>query len=434
MKEIVIYLLKASLSMAILYGFYSIVLHRDTWFGINRIYLLFSALISLLIPMAGFRFSVSPQLFDRILLSQMMITSSGGSEAPGALPDFWTLCVYAWLAGSLFFLARLGIRIAQILRIIYRSERQYGKGYTIVFTKEEISAFSFFRYIFLPESMMGRELNTPVFLHEQVHARQFHTLDLILCELLTAFFWFNPVVYLLNHSLKSQHEFLADEAVLRSGIRTAHYQELILQAVPGIRLNAIAPNFNISLIKNRMIMMTKIRSASAARTKVLLSLPLCLLVAFLLSGGTMAQSSSQDKKPETKSTSQDTQSPKKNAKTGNYTVVDKQPEYPGGQQAMMEFLGKNISYPEDAKKNNIEGTVVVSFVVSASGKIKDVALTKSIGHGCDQEAERVVKMMPDWTPGEQRDQKVDVEMCLPIKFKLDGDKGKAPAKDAKGKK
>ena len=101
-----------------------------------------------------------------------------------------------------------------------------------------------------------------------------------------------------------------------------------------------------------------------------------------------------------------------------YNKVEVMAEYPGGFEKMAEFLGKNIVYPEEAKEKNIQGTVLVSFVVEKNGKITDAKVVRGIGGGCDEEALRVVNAMPKWKPGKQNGKNVRVQFALPIKFKL----------------
>lgn len=101
-----------------------------------------------------------------------------------------------------------------------------------------------------------------------------------------------------------------------------------------------------------------------------------------------------------------------------YTVVEERPRFPGGDKAMIDYLIKNIKYPKKAKKNKIEGTVYVTFVVTETGKIDLVTVLKGIGYGCDDEALRVVSSMPEWYPGKQKGKAVKVQQNLPIKFEL----------------
>ena len=104
---------------------------------------------------------------------------------------------------------------------------------------------------------------------------------------------------------------------------------------------------------------------------------------------------------------------------GSYTVVEQMPEFPGGDDALKAFLVREIKYPPNARNMSVTGTVYVSFIVLDNGIISDVKVLRGIGSGCDEEAVRVVKLMPNWKPGEQEGKKVDVKYNLPIKFKLD---------------
>lgn len=101
-----------------------------------------------------------------------------------------------------------------------------------------------------------------------------------------------------------------------------------------------------------------------------------------------------------------------------FTVVEQMPEFEGGDDAMMKFLASNIEYPRKAIRTNIEGTVMVSFLIDMDGSIKQVEVVRGIGMGCDEEAVRVVSSMPGWKPGKQNGQPVRVRRIIPIKFKL----------------
>lgn len=99
-----------------------------------------------------------------------------------------------------------------------------------------------------------------------------------------------------------------------------------------------------------------------------------------------------------------------------YTVVEQAPQYPGGVEALMNYLRENVHYPALALKSNIQGTVFVNFVVEPNGSISNVMILRGIGGGCDEEAMRVVKNMPDWTPGYNDGRAVRVRYNIPIRF------------------
>jgi len=101
-----------------------------------------------------------------------------------------------------------------------------------------------------------------------------------------------------------------------------------------------------------------------------------------------------------------------------FDTVEQMPEYPGGMQAMIEFLQTNMKYPEDAEKQKVEGRVMVQFVVETDGSISDVHVAKQVFPSLDAEAIRVVKAMPNWTPGKEKGRVVRVKYLLPIVFRM----------------
>ena len=101
-----------------------------------------------------------------------------------------------------------------------------------------------------------------------------------------------------------------------------------------------------------------------------------------------------------------------------FKIVEEMPSFPGGEQKLMEFVGKNIKYPQIARETGIQGRVFVNFVVEPDGSVSNVSVLRGIGGGCDEEAMRVVKSMPKWKPGKQRGKAVRVQYMLPVNFRL----------------
>ena len=99
-----------------------------------------------------------------------------------------------------------------------------------------------------------------------------------------------------------------------------------------------------------------------------------------------------------------------------YSMVSEQPSFPGGMQEMMKFISENRKYPAEAKAKDIHGKVIVAFVVERDGSLSDVKIRRGIGYGCDEEAIRVIKSMPKWTPGKQNGKEVRVSFMLPVTF------------------
>lgn len=101
-----------------------------------------------------------------------------------------------------------------------------------------------------------------------------------------------------------------------------------------------------------------------------------------------------------------------------FQIVEEMPSFPGGEQKLMEYVGKNVKYPQIARESGIKGRVFVSFVVEPDGSVSNVKVLRGIGGGCDEEAMRVVKSMPKWKPGKQRGKAVRVSYMLPVNFQL----------------
>ena len=105
-----------------------------------------------------------------------------------------------------------------------------------------------------------------------------------------------------------------------------------------------------------------------------------------------------------------------------YIVVEKMPEFPGGQQALFDYLSANVQYPKIARENGIQGRSIVQFVVNKDGSISDVEIVRSGGDpSLDREAIRVIRSMPNWIPGRQGGKLIRVKYTVPVNFRLTGD-------------
>lgn len=173
-------------------------------------------------------------------------------------------------------------------------------------------------------------------------------------------------------------------------------------------------------------MMTKSRTQNFARLKLMFVLPLAFSMLLVISCGpdVPVQQEKEIVKPQTDVPNEADNPPpppqvQEDEPKKTFTVVEVMPEYPGGVNEMMKFLAENIKYPTVAKENGVSGKVYVSFIVEKDGLISDITILRGIGAGCDEEAIRVIKMMPKWKPGTQRGQAVRVQYNVPIKFTLD---------------
>jgi TonB family protein len=422
MTNYIAYLFQSAALLAVLYTVYWLFLRKDTFFYVNRVYLLSSLLLSLIIPILGIRpFASGPISPVIIMLDPILISSEKIEKVAAENLSWFEIAGVVYLTGVFIFSLRLVIQLIQLAIIIRHNKITRQEGANIVFVDRGYSPFSFFNLIFIRREYYVDGKLTPVLAHEKIHIHQYHSIDLLLVEIVIILQWFNPFAWLLGRSIKSIHEFLADEGVLKKGFLKSEYQTLILNEAMGLQVNNLTNNFNVSLIKNRITMMTKARSASWTLIKVVFALPAFLAVLIFFSAGPVNKLAAQDNQQQMKpAEEQKAVTQEKPVSNEVFTVVETMPAYPGGQEAMSKFIMENIKYPEEAKKKNIQGTVFVTYIVETDGSVSNVKVLRGIGGGCDEEGVRVVSLMPKWIPGTQRGTPVKVQFNLPISFKLDG--------------
>jgi TonB family protein len=195
------------------------------------------------------------------------------------------------------------------------------------------------------------------------------------------------------------HEYEADEAVLNQGVDAKQYQLLLIRKSVGDQLFSMANNFNYQSLKKRIRMMTINKSSRWNTLRALAVVPVIALALLAFA----------NPKTETAPVSGDNKV---------YETVEQMPEYPGGAVEMMKFLQRNIQYRANAAKNEVEGGVILQFVVEKDGQIGDVKVVRSVDPELDAEAMRVVKSMPNFIPGRQDGKPVAVFYTIPISFKL----------------
>jgi TonB family protein len=441
------YLGLVNIYLLLFYGFYAILLSRETFFQLNRIYLVSAALLSFFIPVIQSdwvkNLFITQKVQYTIYSSPVMLYHFKPIQDTHFTVGQFLVIVY--LAGMAFLMARLTLQLFALSKIV-------GNAHSPV-------AYSFFKKIKLGDDSQ----NHPVIAeHEKAHARQWHSADVLIMEALTIINWFNPVVYLYRFAIKHIHEFIADRQAIKSGTAKIDYALLLLsQTFNAPAHQLVNPFFNKSLLKQRIIMIQKSKSHRVAIIKYFLSAPLFILMLILSSASVNNSNTIRliDKKAElvflkpalatltTKSIPdlpvekvvlkelnktpagdkhlgqaemqaiKDT-TPKADDKV--FITVDQVPEFPGGVSAFITFLSKNVRYPKEARENNVQGKIIVSFVVEKDGTLSSILVRRGIGSGCDEEAVRVLGLSPRWKPGSQKGRPVRVAYTVPINFTLEG--------------
>lgn len=281
MTEFSIYLIISTVCLSFSYGIFKITFRDESKFGHQRIFLLASLVFSVLLPASGIRFEI-PALHP-VDVSQGNYTLTGISsiniipEDTGFLRSAIEYVPYIYIIVSAFLILLMISQLVKILRLRIISKKIRIANLLILRSKKIKSPFSFFSWVFIPENITEKEEIDSIIIHENIHARNYHSIDNIISGLATALMWFNPVLWLLKSSLQLVHEYLADEGTLSAGIEKTHYQVLLLNQAAEARLICIPSTFNNDL-KKRMIMMKKSSNQVQSRFRILTLLPVSMFL------------------------------------------------------------------------------------------------------------------------------------------------------------
>jgi len=288
MNNFLLYLLQSGIALCLFYAFYWLLLHKETFFSLNRFILLGSVAISLILPLIRIEnlFSVPASTPISSFLMDFSSEVSSKADTSSGYVDLKELiavtAIMIYVSGVLYLLTRLIYQTIWFLRLKWKNPVVYRDGMKIVSVGEEIDPCSFFNYILLNRSLQWDEELEKIIIHERTHVKKMHFIDLIFFELAVVFQWFNPIMWLLNRSIREVHEYEADREVLRHKPDRVRYQAMLVNQVAGIEVFKLANSFSKSITKKRMIMMSKIKSGRLSKMKVLFVLPvlLCLVFAF----------------------------------------------------------------------------------------------------------------------------------------------------------
>jgi len=432
MYPLVIYFIKSLLSLGIFYLTWLFFFRKQTDFLFNRYYLILTTLLAVFIPLIQL-----PELFPAAIqnsmgqlsvvqISEIIIRNTESPSVAGIGLSLSSVIWNIYLIGVIVMTVRFLLSLFHIYRLVGKSKTKTVSGIEYVFISADLPVFSFFHMIFIRKEIYDNPHVTAIINHEKTHVSQKHSLDLLILELLSIFQWFNPFIYLVKRAVKENHEFIADSGITVSESITNGYMNLLFQEASGVKSSPLTHNFSYSLLKKRVIMMKNQKSQKRMPVKLLLSM-LALTVALFACNNTKTSSPNEAhkgapvNKVEKAIKSNETPAGQKaipaRVDTGKiFKVLEDMPEFPGGRKNLMNYLAKNITYPEEALKAKIEGRVFVSFIVEKDGSITHVKVLRGIGHGCDKESVRVVENMPRWIPGKQKGKPVRCIFNLPLKF------------------
>lgn len=480
---------------------YDLFLKRETFFQWNRVYLLGSFVLSLLLPwikIEALKTTVSQESFVYPEYLWGMDMSSGFVGAAKPTASFRLSITEMVLYGGMLVAAVLFFfKLFQLYRLKTKGEIRYFKNFTQIMVYNSQMAFSFFRSIFIGDQVLKKDHDS-IIQHELVHIEQRHSLDLLFFELMRIIAWFNPLVYVYQNRISELHEFIADAKVAKTH-KAEQYQLLLSQVFQTQNISFINHFYKSSLIKKRIVMLQKSKSKQIWRVKYLVSIP--LLIGMLLYTSCESEVKSEnlessialkagkefvleledlnnlskeeillkqefydkltdskiagiyilkDKKGKSvviktnesgivqvdvKKDGATTVTQNKKYESANYdgpvdipfTVVENVPVFPGCEDAedkrscfnkmMQKHIAEKFRYPEEAQKKGIQGKVSVMFIIGADGSIGNVKM-RGPDKLLEDEAARIISLLPNMTPGKQRGKTVRVPYSIPITFKL----------------
>lgn len=459
-----IFLIKLSLCWGFFALLYTLLLRQETFFRANRAYLLGTAGLGFLLAASpGDQIPVPTDEtgLPIVVLPEFVV----GIQQVEVVTNTWQSLDFLWVAywvGVSLMMARVIWGLLKIVQMAIRGQSErLPDGCLLIQTSEAKVPFSFFKWVFVPQTSPFKAVNgdfsdelKPIppyalmLAHERAHARDWHSADVLFAELLCIVFWFHPLAHWYRKALRTVHEYLADAEASRLSDRKQYGLLLIGQSQFGMPI-AFANHFFQSPLKQRLIMLTKRTSAPIRAIKFGLLAPLALLFAILFrqapaiaqavdekhlafvhdleANGWMHSDTVVTFDPETYEENMQIVrtrlAPERN-ENGNlvYQYAEVQPQFPGGQGAMMQFLIDHVKYPELAYKNKVEGTAIVSFTVDESGKVLQpsgrIDLPNDSKQPLVEEAVRVLQTMPNWIPAQHKGKPVACALTIPVKFKL----------------
>ena len=464
-----VYILKSSVCLAVFYLFYRLLLSRETFHRFNRVALLSILLLSCLLPLVEVTVEKQTEVHQTmmtleqwLMLADMMNTADAtGGQAEEVTVTWIQVALLVYLVGILFFAFRNGHSLLKLGSLLRSGRKEHLEKYadgkekvTLIVHDHDIAPFSWMKYIVISQKDLdenGRE----ILIHELAHIQNRHSWDLLVADICIFFQWFNPASWLLKQELQNIHEYEADETVIEKGVDAKQYQLLLIKKAVGTRLYSMANSFNHSKLKKRITMMLKEKSNPWAKLKYLYVLPVAAIAVTAFARPEISETAEEiaavkvndltaivetkaaktiEEAVQVSTVLKDTAKPvevkyipvevsDKLKGTPLYEVVEQMPEFPGGgMAAALEYIQKNMQYPESAKKNGTQGRVMVQFVIDKEGNVTEPKVIRSVDKELDAEAIRLVKSMPKWKPGMQKGEVVAVKYTMPVLFKLEGGK------------
>jgi BlaR1 peptidase M56/Gram-negative bacterial TonB protein C-terminal len=431
------YFVQVNVCWLLFYGAYFALLSRETFFRLNRYWLIVSLLAGLVLPLIAPSFAVvEPTSMAVIILQPFVVSAVDLSQnLQNTEGSAFKILAAIYGLGVLISLGKLLFGFWKIKRLHRLAERLPMDDFTLMQVHEAIAPFSFFRWVFINLNLVEHADLQQIIMHERAHVRERHSIDVVFAEMLGVVFWWSPLVYFYTKSLKNVHEYAADAAVLRTSSPPQYGRLLLRQQQSGMSLSLTNPFF--SQLKKRILMMTRNPSKRRALAKYALAVPIFLVLTLLLASPktkvmatteaatekavssiqTIEKGLNSSKNTNNNSLMSESTSPQyndlkaklqaelaaqnsadvpyllneappqyfvvKDSADPVFAMVDEEPQFVGGRDSMFHFLGRTIKYPAQARESGIGGTVWIGFIVEKDGSLKDIKVKRNIPPSID---------------------------------------------------
>ena len=399
--QVNLYLLLVGLSFE--FGF-----RKSQNFKFGRPFLLISSFLSFILPLIklpeAVQFSQTIQL-DGIIMNAIEV---GVQTQPSFIIDWWLVVKTILLTGFSIRFIHCLIGIYKLQQIKNKSVKK--EGYYEVLNS--VCAFSFMNAIFIG-SKIPSDKKEIILKHELIHVKRNHSIDVLLTQLMQCILWYNPLSYKVSSYLKEVHEFEADH---HASINKEEYIELLLQQNFQNFNFSIIHQFNSNHLKNRIMRLNK-NTPKISLTALVLTIG---LFAFLFLNHQSASSKGQLFSDEATT---------KLVKTSSFPeIIQIQgenkdttlplPNYPGGMDNFINFISKNVKYPEDMKKQDVQATVYTRIFIDDKGKVESIQFMNATTKSFEKEVTRVIELAEDFIPAEKDGKRVKTYISIPVRFKL----------------
>ncbi len=460
------YFIQTGVLFTLCWLFEKFVLNNDQSFNFRRTFLLFSLIFVPILPFLSFPSisAISTFYYPEVLIvpGTLINENVNGLTLENQFFSISNILLAIYLIGVLISMLFFLTGLYKIISSIRRSQKEVLLGYTLIKDSSSQDPYSFFRYInlgkFNPDTSEEKQT---ILGHELVHVRQWHSVDTIIASLLTIVFWFLPPIHFLKYRLQLIHEYIADEEASKMTSVKSYCQLLLKQTQRESRLH-IANTFYFKPLKNRIMMMLNKNQIKNSITKKFLIIP---FLAICLTTILISQSSNIEipaapqapkqpaaaasptppamlappspSAPPAPSTQPSPPAPPTPPAPVAQNEIEEMPRFYSkecekmsnteqrnvcAQTKLIQFIYKSLKYPANARVNNIEGTVIVQFMVEKDGSISEIEVLKSPDEELAEAALEPINLMSKkgtFVPGKDKGEIVKAQLVLPIKFKLD---------------